>query len=77
MEKKDFSGCILSLLISFEDLLFNLINVYTPTDINERNIFFGGIACFFCYFLNSYKIIAGKSELQKSGENLVLLSLTR
>ena len=48
--KKDFSGCILSLLISFEDLLFNLINVYTPTDINERNIFLGGIACFFFTF---------------------------
>ena len=32
---------------------------------------------FFFYFLNYYKIISGKSELQKSGENLVLLSLTR
>ena len=68
--QKDAGGRLLSLLISFENVRINLINVYAPTYPTERKIFFQSLGPF--VFPNSRLVIAGDfnaydSALDKMG----------
>ena len=55
--QKDAGGHLLSLLITFENVCINLINVYTLTYPTMRKIFFQSLAPF--VFPNSRLVIAG------------------
>ena len=68
--QKDYGGCLLSVLIFFENLHINLVNVYAPTYPTERKIFFQKLTPF--VFPNSCLVIAGDfnsydSTLDKMG----------
>ena len=45
--KKDSHGCIVSLLVRSNDVDVNLVNIYAPTNLVERNIFFDSPHDFF------------------------------
>lgn len=55
--QKDAGGRLVSLLITFDNVRVNLINVYAPTYPTERKIFFQSLAPF--VFPNSRLVIAG------------------
>ena len=45
--KKDSHGCIVSILIRNNDVDVNLVNIYPPTNVAERKIFFHSLHEFF------------------------------
>lgn len=45
--RKDTNGRIIIVLVSFNYLKVNLINVYTPTNLTDRKVFFDGLHEFF------------------------------
>ena len=45
--QKDHCGRILSLLVKFDDFNLNLVNLYAPTILAERKIFFHSVPYFF------------------------------
>ena len=45
--KKDSHGCIVSLLVRSNDVDVNLVNIYAPTNLVERNISFDSPHDFF------------------------------
>ena len=55
--RKDAGGRLVSLLITFENVRVNLINMYAPTYPTERKIFFQSLAPF--VFPNSRLVITG------------------
>ena len=55
--QKDAGGRLVSLLITFENVPVNLINMYAPTYPTETKIFFQSLAPF--VFPNSRLVIAG------------------
>ena len=70
--RKDSGGRILSLLVKVGDLKINLINIYAPTNLTERKIFFENLHE---YFLPADGIIIGgdfnccERDLDKFGGN--------
>jgi len=55
--QKDSGGRLLSILVSFQNLRVNLVNVYAPTYPTERKMFFQSLRPFI--FPNSRLVIAG------------------
>lgn len=55
--QRDAEGRLLSLLISFDTIRINLVNIYTPTYPAERGTFFQSLEPYF--FPNSRLILAG------------------
>ena len=73
--QKDQSGCILSLLVKFDDFNLNLVNLYVPTIPADRKIFFQSVPSFF--LPNSLLLIGGDmncfdSALDKLGRSVSL-----
>ena len=72
--KRDTSGRIISLLLDLDGCIINLLNIYAPTNLTERKVFFETLHE---YFLPSDSgVIAGdfncyESQLDKSGGNYV------
>ena len=72
--KRDTSGRVVSLLLKLDDLRINLINIYAPTNLAEKKVFFRSLHE---YFLPSdVLIIAGDyncydHNLDKFGGNFV------
>ena len=72
--KRDTSGRTISLLLDLDGCIINLLNLYAPTNLTERKVFFETLHE---YFLPSDShVIAGdfncyKSQLDKSGGNYV------
>ena len=70
---KDSGGRILSLLVSYADVTFNVVNIYAPTNPTERRAFF---ECLHEFFLPADNIILGgdfncyESDLDKLGGNV-------
>ena len=47
--RRDANGRVISLLISYGDVRINVVNIYAPTNLAERKIFFENLhAFFFC-----------------------------
>ena len=72
--KKDTSGRIISLLIDFDGFNINLLNIYAPTNLTERKVFFETLHEFFLH--SESRIIAGdfncyEHQLDKFGGNFV------
>ena len=55
--QKDPEGRLLSLLISFNDIKVNLVNVYAPTNPTERGVFLKSLQPYL--FPNSHLLLAG------------------
>lgn len=55
--RKDADGRVLSILVNFNSLRINLINVYAPTVPAERAPFFQSVHCFL--FPNSECVVGG------------------
>ena len=51
--KKDSHGRIVSLLVRSNAVDVNLVNIYTPTDLPERKIFFDSLLNFLSRLLRS------------------------
>ena len=71
--KKDSHGRVVSLLIRIDDVDFNLVNIYAPTNLTDRKNFFDSINDFF--IPASALIIGGdfncyESSLDKFGGNV-------
>ena len=45
--RRDASGRVISLLISYGDVRINVVNIYAPTNLAERKIFFENLHAFF------------------------------
>ena len=78
--KKDFSGRIVSALATLNGLRLNLVNIYAPTNLSERKVFFDSLPDFF--FPHSLKIIGGdfncfESEFDKFQGNICISSELR
>ena len=78
--KKDFSGRIVSALVTFNGLRLNLVNIYAPTNPSERKVFFDSLPDFF--FPHSLKIVGGdfncfESEFDKFQGNICISSELR
>ena len=58
--KKDSHGCIVSILIRNNDVDVNLVNIYPPTNVAERKIFFHSLDEF---FIPSAAIIIGCNNI--------------
>ena len=52
----DSCGRILSLLIDFHNLLFNIVNIYSPTVVSDRKVFFSDLHN---YFLSQGLLLIG------------------
>lgn len=73
--KKDSNGRVLSLLVEFDNVMINLVNVYAPTNRAERNQFYQSVNSFF--FPGSKLIIGGDfngydNQRDKLGGNISL-----
>ena len=62
--QKDSSGRIVSLLVKVDDALFNLVNIYAPTNPTERKDFFENLHEYF--YPHCYYIIAGDFNCYES-----------
>ena len=58
--KRDSHGCIVSILIRNNDIDVNLVNIYPPTNVAERKIFFDSLHEF---FIPSAGIIIGCNKI--------------
>ena len=70
--QRDSSGRIISVLFKLDELRFNLVNIYAPTNPAQRKGFYDTLHEFF--YPNSFKIIAGdfncyESSFDKFGGN--------
>ena len=45
--RRDANGHVISLLISYGDVRINVVNIYAPTNLAERKIFFENLHAFF------------------------------
>ena len=77
--KKDSHGCIVSILIRSNGVDVNLVNIYAPTNLAERKIFFDSLHEF---FIPSAAIVIGgdfncyDNVLDKFGGNIsVMMSI--
>ena len=75
--KKDSDGRVISVLVSFGNMSYNLVNVYAPTNRLERSAFFLSVHQFF--FPHSRVILGGDlncydNVLDKFGGNVALSS---
>ena len=57
---KDSGGRIVGLLVAIDDIKFNFVNVYTPTNLTERKSFFKPLHQFF--FPADFLIVGGDSN---------------
>ena len=53
--KKNSDGRIVSLLVRSNDVHVNLVNIYAPTDLAERKIFFDSLHDFFIVFCDHHQ----------------------
>ena len=73
--KRDSEGRVISVLVSFGNFNYNLVNVYAPTNRSERSTFFMSVHQ---YFFPRSKVIFGgdfncyDSILDKFGGNVSL-----
>ena len=71
--KRDSLGRVISLLVKIDDVNFNLVNIYAPTNLTDRKIFYDSLHEFF--FPSAATIIGGdfncyESALDKFGGNV-------
>ena len=62
--QKDSSGRVVSLLVKVDDALFNLVNIYAPTNPTERKEFFENLHEYF--YPHCFQIIAGDFNCYES-----------
>ena len=66
--KRDTSGRVVSVAIKVNNYCINIVNIYAPTNLTERKVFFGNLHEFFCLptpLLSLVTLIAMNTKLIK------------